>query len=207
MKRNKLWALLGMALVSAAGFMLGARTDFGRDVSASPPADLPPVLQADIDALADGVVSDQEYRAAFDRWVGCVEASGAKVAGPISRDRFGHFSVPMEGPADVAPGEANAVAQGLLRARTDCHVRHLSAIQLQWNQAHRPSSDEDIEAREYLAQCLRDSGVTLAATPTQAELQSVVRTAWEKEFGGPSPTIDCVLETQRELNWPGFIVS
>jgi hypothetical protein len=197
---------VGLAGICVVGFVLGQlRPLFGDSAVASRSTEIRPVVQADVDALADGVVTEVEYRAAFDRWVSCVEASGATVDGPVTADRFGHLSVPMRGPSGIPASQLHEKAQELLRARTECHATYLSPIELKWNESHRPGEQDDSEAREFFAACLRERGVAIADPPNKSAVRAAMEYAMANELGrGPSPAIDCAIKTQQDLGLPGW---
>lgn len=186
--------------IAVAAFVIGRTLGVQETFASGSTEAAAPQVQADIDALDDGAVTAEEYRAAFERDIACRVESGARVTGPITTDRFGQLGVTME-----RPGASNADAREALEAARDCHRRYLDAIQLAWARAHAPTPADLAEARRSTARCLIAAGIDIAESPGPNEIHD--RFLGPTVADGAEPlaaVMACLQATSEELNWPGY---
>lgn len=159
-----------------------------------------PQLLADFEALSDGVITKEEYRAAFDRNVACREATGARIAGPVFEDRFGRLGVEM-----VSAGDSSEVARGRLEAAQACRREYFDAIDLAWSQSHGPTESDFVEARILTARCLNANGLAVSSMPGPNEIHELfISPAMKSGEAAPAGVAHCLNETSERLKWPGY---
>jgi hypothetical protein len=119
-----------------------------------------PVSQAV--ALEDGVVTFEEYEAAFERTVVCLRDSGIVVDGPkpLNGDRFLTFS--YQGGID--DGEADG----------PCRSEHLDLIDTLWNLQSIPTEEELVQIVTDYRDCVVAAGVPVDEGATMEELDRIV---------------------------------
>lgn len=196
MNNSLRWSgLVAIALIIATLAFIGGRQFNTRDAKAtSQGADLPPETTAlSLAALADGVITAEEYRSAFDRFVACSERGGAKTVGSIRIDAFGHLGV----------GFTSETAEALLAVTEECRRADLDAIELAWALAHRPTDEQSTVAREYAFTCLAAEGVSLPKEKNRESLQRLIVESSQDE-GLRVVLGTCLTATAEEFNWPGY---
>lgn len=190
MKALLLPAAVGIMLL--AGFVLG-RTWATGAVEAGPQGDTPPAPSslADEAALEDGVVSREEYEAAFHRFASCLESAGFRFAeGPVLTRFETYYYVLARDGTDAAAAQAD---------RERCQ-RTFDAVQFRWATDHRPTDQDHAEAARLTASCLRAGGVSVSAEPGHDELRAALGMP-----GRLSPmAVACLKETGAALDWPGY---
>ena len=116
-------------------------------------AERPAQSQAQVDALADGVVTAEEYDAGFERFAGCMAAAGHSLSG-INKGTTVYSYV---------MGEA-AVSTG---TDVQCYEAEFMEIDSSWQIANADTS----ESTEFLRQCLRDNGIEPAYPAVEVDRQ------------------------------------
>ena len=125
-----------------------------------------PVSQAA--ALEDGVITFEEYEAAYERTVACMRDSGIVVDGPKPENGARFLTFSFQG--GVGDAEADE----------PCRREHLDLVNGLWLAQAAPSEAEaEVIAREYTA-CLRAAGVVIEGSPS---LQDSDLVAMEALFG------------------------
>jgi hypothetical protein len=133
------------------------------------PADAEPSA-AQQDALADGVVSREEYVAGFERYVACMADIGFVVS---------HGPLELEVLSYSIPGDA-----GHSGAANRCYEAEFLLVDQEWQVAHPQTSDEQTAAliggvvtrAEYLAgfdrfvECVTPLGITVSVVDRDAEV-------------------------------------
>jgi hypothetical protein len=146
-------------------------------------------------AFADGEITADEYRAATDAFVSCMEESIPGVV--ITRH-------PVAGGRQVfeMTYDAGRISEGH-RANHECWVQHLDAIDRIWSEITRPDEAYIQSARNALAECLQRDGLTISRSPSQLEfveiLRQVVAGTVEKRVVG-----ECSAEISEKFQLPGF---
>lgn len=97
----------------------------------------PAQSQAQVDALADGTVTAEEYDAGFDRWAGCMEAAGHPLQ-MIAKDP----------PVYLASASPESVSSGVFM---HCYVAEFMEVDTAWQLLNEDTSD----GTEFLRECLR----------------------------------------------------
>jgi hypothetical protein len=192
----------GMILSAAALALLGVSFVVGRNFGpfAAATASQRPLGEPadDTAALADGVVTEGEYAAAFGAYLACAREKGFELATPVSRDRFGVYSAVLAR-ADAGDG---AIAHGQVES---CRQAELNDIEHAWVLAHPPTAAERKEARDLTAACLADADVSVARQPTREELRDVLVNAIRSvDRAYQAVVLGCFDRTADELNWPGY---
>lgn len=122
------------------------------------------------EALADGVVSREEYIAGFERYVACMADLGFVVS---------HGPLELEVLSYSIPGEA-----GHSGAANRCYEAEFILVDTEWQGAHQQESDAQMAAfvdgvvtrAEYLAgfdrfvECVRPLGITVSVVDRDAEV-------------------------------------
>ncbi|VAW09331.1 hypothetical protein MNBD_ACTINO02-3189, partial [hydrothermal vent metagenome] len=128
-----------------------------------------PVSQAA--ALEDGVITFEEYEAAYERTVACMRDSGLVVKGPKPENAGRFLTYSFQ--AGVGGAEADE----------PCRREHLDLVNGLWLAQAVPSEAEaEVMAREYAA-CLRSAGVDVEDNLSLQELDFVVLDASPGPFG------------------------
>ena len=102
-------------------------------------------------ALADGVLTREEYEAALDRVAACLEASGLKVIRQPGVGPGGVDGIVTESPASA--GDPRDVVLG-------CHERHQGKLSMVWAEQNRPTADELAAHASAVDSCMVSKGVT-----------------------------------------------
>ncbi|MFV2084750.1 hypothetical protein [Micromonospora sp. LOL_021] len=142
-------------------------------------------------ALADGVVSADEYVQAIDKYVSCVRNSGYRVTDPVQSPIDGLtllFDITPEGD----PGLWSATVE-------DCNVDHLSHIEPAYVEAHDQSMT--IELRDVTAECLESNGVAVS------KLEQNVVDFVSSAKGNTKLVMSCISTSMKTLypDMPGFL--
>lgn len=192
--------VLALGAVGTTGFLMGRAIDVSPTHASAGPELQPAVTAADADALSDGLVTAEEYRAAFDRDVACRVSSGARVVGPVTQDRFGYLGVQME-----RDGSSEADARAALEAAQTCHRQYLDAVQLAWSRGHGPTPQDYAEARALTSQCLVAAGYDISSSPAPNEIHDRFIAPVMLNDSAPMPGVnECLQKTADEMKWPGY---
>lgn len=155
-------AFVAVSGVAALLLCLSCTSSVDEDTSgASTPAsvgtrsttDEPVVSQEVRDALADGVVTYDEYMAGFLRFSACVEASGYSLVVGEESNQVIDYSVPAE-----------AVSSGV---EAECYDTEFGPIDSSW----QISREDGSETAELFRRCLRERGVEPADTLAEMDQQ------------------------------------
>jgi hypothetical protein len=126
-------------------------------------------------ALADGVVTRQEYEAAIEATAVCLERTGAPAGVKVLRDAGA-------GPAGTTRltwtstvGDAETGASELMRG---CFERHSSAVHLVWELENVPSPQTLERRSRAIGTCLAAAGLS--------EVQGMIMFDVQKKFGPAS---------------------
>jgi predicted dehydrogenase len=171
-----------VAALTAGSFLLACTGSQGATTDA-------PGSQTDFQeaALADGVVTFAEYERAMLATIECLRDGGVEVtdATPVPGDRltFEFYS-----------GDDDREA--VRAAYQDCYERFAVAIDRAWATANAPTEEELQEARQALAECLRDAGEDV---PEQPALEDFVRLQQTAEAFGR-----CSQAISEEFGIPNF---
>lgn len=147
----------GLAWVGVASF--GPRTSRSNDLPATPesaplrnrPEEASPAQQA---ALADGIVTWDEYAAAVQANTRCIRDAGIPVSDPqllpgkVLNGTAGPFAT---------EDEMNRASPKILA----CNAEHLNAVATRWTTENAPSAAKLEEARLALRECLSGQAVTV----------------------------------------------
>jgi hypothetical protein len=101
-------------------------------------------------ALADGVLTREEYDAALDRVVVCLEAEGLTVHREPGRGPGGVDQIWTESPASA--GGPRDVVLG-------CYERHQGKLSMVWAEQNRPTADEFAAHASAVDSCMASKGV------------------------------------------------
>lgn len=115
----------------------------------------PAQSQAQVDALADGTVTAEEYDAGFDRWAGCMEAAGH----PLQM-------IAKEPPVYLATASPESVSSGVFMR---CYVTEFMEVDSAWQLLHEDTSD----GTEFLRECLRRNDIEPAYPAEEVHQQLV----------------------------------
>lgn len=161
--------ILAAAVVVAAAVVaaprlidaLGSGDDTPRQVQA-PAVSADPAQQ---EALADGVVTRDEYDAAVERTLACVREAGGEVIGQQYEDRVDppvwSFNIRWDDPAsgeDASPYD-------------ECWMRFSRDVEGQWVAQHRPSDGQSALNEQAALECAAEEGLNVT---TVRELGSLV---------------------------------
>lgn len=114
------------------------------------------------DLMKDGRLSFDDYKAAFNRYAGCLENLGGKPEGPAVITAHWKLTMSIAMPGGTAQSAA---------AIDGCRREYLSMIDQLWSMHTAPTKDELVPAREALAACMRDSGFSMVPEhPAPGEL-------------------------------------
>jgi len=118
---------------------------------ASPPTQ-PPTSAYQDEILADGVVTDAEYDAAIEQWVGCLESKGIRT--------FPSTNTQQRRPGFV--GGTNEQVDRNVGEVTNCFDEYIARVEWEWTlqNAKTPDGNEVLRA---VAACARDAGVPLSS--------------------------------------------
>lgn len=196
--RSVLVTLAVLAVLSSA--MVGGATLLFREGSrtqgtAAAPADLMK-LQPDLApdpqkaALADGVVTWEEYVAAVRANTECIRGKGVPVTDAVIAD--GRVQKGIVGPmaTDAEMERANKVV-------LECNATYLNAVGLQWYRQTMPSPGTFAAAREELAACLRGAGVALPEKDGRPDFAAVAQS-------DPARFSPCSAQVGEKFGIPGF---
>lgn len=150
----------GLAWIAVASY--GPQTSRSNDLPASSesvplrnrPEEASPAQQA---ALADGVVTWEEYAAAVQANTECIRAKGIPVSDPqllpgkVLNGTAGPFST---------EDEMNRASPKIL----DCNAENLNAVATRWATQNAPSPETLDPARSALRECLSKAGVGVAVS-------------------------------------------
>ena len=116
-------------------------------------AEKPAQSQAQVDALADGVVTAEEYDAGFERFASCMAEAGHPLAGIDKGSTIYRYSM----------------AEAAVSTGTDvqCYEAEFMEIDSSWQIANADTS----ESTEFLRQCLRDNGIEPAYPAVEVDRQ------------------------------------
>lgn len=195
-KRSSILGLTA-AFVAAVGIGLGARMAVDADgdptstraIVATAKQDAP---VAQVDSLADGVVTLQEVNEAVAQTAQCARDRGVNV-----EMRAGSDKVPNRVGFAAATIDEGESARQILAACQDQYSSRLSQV---FSAQARPDAAQTAAGREFMGRCMAARGVPVPETITQAVLFE-----WGMsrvpEIGGPNA--DCVDQHYRELGfWP-----
>jgi hypothetical protein len=165
---RRLWFLVVVIALVASACSSSAAREVSPEVQAflDRLGDDVPVSQAA--ALEDGVITFEEYEAAYERTVACMRDSGLVVKGPKPENAGRFLTFSFQG--GVGDAEADE----------PCRREHLDLVNGLWLAQAAPSAAEaEVMAREYAA-CLRAAGVVIEGSPS---LQDADLVAMEALFG------------------------
>ena len=114
---------------------------------------VPPTSVAQAEAMADGVVTREEYVAGFDRFVACMSGGGYHVDGGNRDGTFINYAIP-----------GASVDDGTDRR---CYEPEYMLIDMSWQAAHQDES----ESTEFLRECLREHGIEPAYPSAEVDQQ------------------------------------
>ncbi len=133
--------MIGMLVLALSGCASAVPTEPG-DASAITGA----MSEAQRSALADHVVSYDEYQDAYRRYSACVEAAGYAVERLGETNRVIDYRIPE---AAVQDGSASV-----------CYDRHFRLVDSTWQLSREDSSEQAAQYRD----CLTAAGITPAGT-------------------------------------------
>lgn len=149
-----------------------------------PPDDLPRWLEVVSDpvrpAIEDGVFTFEEYEALVFVTVRCIEEAGMQV---VHSTGYGRAGGAEPGPRLSRRGvyTYHAIVTTYSPTPPAREIRLLEAcksltagIQELWAQHTAPTLEEIQEMRDYMAQCLRDGGVSVAEHPSDQDLRRLL---------------------------------
>jgi hypothetical protein len=119
-----------------------------------------PVSQAA--ALEDGVITFEEYEAAYERTIACMRDSGMFVKGPIPENGGRFLGYAYQGGID--DGEADG----------PCRSEHLDLIDTLWNLQAIPTEEELVQIVIDYRNCVVAAGVPVEEGATMEELDRIV---------------------------------
>ncbi len=195
-KRNSIVGLTA-AFVAALGLGLGARMAVDADGDPNSTRAIVETAQQDapaaqVDALADGVVTLQEVNDAVAQTAQCARDKGVNV-----EMRAGSDKVPNRVGFAAATLEDGESARQVL---VDCQTRYLDRLSQTFSAQARPDAEQTAAGREFMGRCMAARGITVPATITQQVLLNWSMSR-DPEVGGPNA--DCVDQHYRELGfWP-----
>ena len=178
---------LALVVLAAACGRSGSEADVSPEVQAflDRLGDDVPVSQAA--ALEDGVITFEEYEAAYERTVACMRDSGLVVNGPIPVNGGRFLGYAYEGGVD--DGEADE----------PCLREHLDLVEGLWGAQAMPSvAEAEVIAQEYTA-CLRAAGVVIEGELSLEEVDLVALEA------APGPNGDAVGRCSEQYSFGIFI--
>ncbi|MCA9823842.1 MAG: hypothetical protein KC479_00250 [Dehalococcoidia bacterium] len=117
-------------------------------------------------------MSFSEYEAAALRTVACINEIGGGVYGEAKfNERTGEFELAAR--RDAQPGQRldpRSDESQRQRDETDeCYREHWNGVHQAWAAQYAPSEEEINEARQALAQCLREAGVDIPDPASQQD--------------------------------------
>jgi hypothetical protein len=150
-------ALLGGVLVSCSS---------GGDAAPSNRPTVDPALiltsgnnepsERQLEMLADGEVTFQEYEEAFFAYVQCADDAGIGLRSEPQLDAHGlKYSATFRGAPDIAQAEAN------LQKLSTCEEIHLLSVLRLWDETNRPSEALLQEAEAAATACVAEGGVEI----------------------------------------------
>ncbi len=149
MRRPAAGALMATLLVLLSGCASGSQEP---DATAFSGQTNSPASQRE--ALADGDVTFDEYRAGFDSFVACVKKAGYDIDEiGVGNDRLINYSIP-----------GTAMDAGIAES---CYEDHFRLLDIEWQIANRDFSDEADRTRA----CLTVMGETPKATLDEMDAQ------------------------------------
>lgn len=116
-------------------------------------AERPAQSQAQLDALADGTVTAQEYDAGFERFASCMAGAGHPLGSIFKGTTVYRYVMSSE-----------AVSTG---TDVQCYEAEFMEIDSTWQIANADTS----ESTEFLRQCLRDNGIEPAYPAVEVDRQ------------------------------------
>lgn len=156
--------------------------------------------EVQIASLADGVVTFEEYEAAFGRYSACIKDAGGLVEHPVlvRRDGIQKFDYIVRNPPlpdGVSPADAD------LSAENECSARHFIGVDVLWGA--NPDAVAYRERRAAALQkpmhdCLDENGLRMPDTATLSEL---VRAAAQNADASPKAA-SCLVTVGYET-WEG----
>jgi hypothetical protein len=114
---------------------------------------VPPTSEAQAEAMADGVVTREEYVAGFDRFKACMIGAGYHVDGGNRQAPIISYAIPSA-----------AVDDGTERR---CYEPEYMLIDTEWQLAH----EDESSSTEFLRQCLREHGIEPAYPSAEVDQQ------------------------------------
>jgi hypothetical protein len=194
----RLLVLSLLGLVATGGGVFLARELPIMGASASPDGTSPPEPRSaeDVAAFADGVVTFEEYDAAFQREAACFREAGFAFAEGPTLTRFGsyYFVLRYDGTDGASLEETHNRAEA-------CGRGHFDAIGFAWARDHGPTA-EDLElGREVTTKCLLERGYAIKEGLTADEFVFALGMDGHR---APAVVVECLKHTAEELNWPGY---
>lgn len=151
--------------------MLGACATEATPEGAPVPSDMSAEGESDqaLAELADGFLTYQEYRAAFERFRKCIVESGEALVG-VSFDRL-----------------SGMVNYSVTTGDDICYNREFAGADMAWQlDPNRPRSKDELQQMSQIEGCIRDLGVEPVEASTQDELFDQLR-----ESGGDP--VECIM--------------
>ena len=141
-------------------------------------------------ALADGVVTWEEYVAAVRANTECIRAKGIPVTDAVIAD--GRVQKGVVGPiaTDAEMERANKLV-------LECNATYLNAVGLQWYRQTMPSPETFAAAREELAACLREAVVVVPDKDGRPDFASIAQS-------DPVRFSPCSTKVGEKFGIPGF---
>lgn len=127
---------------------------------------VPPISEAQAEAMADDVVTREEYVAGFDRFKACMIGAGYHVDGGNRQAPIISYAIPS---ASVDDGTERR-----------CYEPEYMLIDTEWQLAHL----DDSSSTEFLRQCLRERGIEPAYPRAEVDQQLIAN--------GIDPIEDCL---------------
>jgi hypothetical protein len=141
-------------------------------------------------ALADGVLTFQEYEAAVLATVQCFREKGLSLYQEPALDALRNYAYSV-----FLPNEGIQEAE---RSMKDCEREHFNAVAMAWASYKAPNEAEILQqARDALGECIRARGQDAPEHPGVGELSSLIENV-------PDIYIPCVKQAQEQFNLPLF---
>jgi hypothetical protein len=138
-------------------------------------------------AVADGVVTFEEYERSALAYISCLESAGFSVDGTL-RFRGRYY--------DIVAQTAGTQTVEMQEAWSDC-AQEFALILDVWSVQNQPSEAELQAARRALAECLREHGIEVGDPPSGEEL-GILAQAGRPGFAR------CSVEVSETFGLPGF---
>jgi len=139
-------------------------------------------------AFSDGVITFEEYEAAFLRHVDCVNSAGIEWQPVLdSAGKFYDNEIRLRGPDPEAQG----------RIVDNCFAENVGATFDLWNWQNQPTAARLNQAREALATCLRSAGINVPEAPSEADFAGLRNER-------PAGFIECAENVSDEFGIPNF---